>query len=66
MTNPRKRTRPGSSIPFEWLYYAIRWESTRHAYFSACGLFEEAEKCGALQRVYERRVREESSEKVFQ
>lgn len=65
MTNPRKRTRPGSSIPFESLDYAIRWESARHAYYSAYGLFEEAEKCGALQRLYERRVREESSEGVF-
>ena len=66
MSNPRKRTGDGTSVSYNQLEWAIRWESIRQQYFKLYGRSVEADKCGALARLYKRRSREEAPEEVFQ
>ena len=66
MTNPRKRTGDGTSVSYSQLEWAIRWERIRQQYFKLYGRSVEANKCGALARLYKRRIREEAPEGVFQ
>ena len=48
MTNPRKRTGDGTSVSYNQLEWAIRWESIRQQYFELYGRSVEANKCGVL------------------
>ena len=66
MTNPRKRTGDGTSVSYNQLQWAIRWESIRQQYFELYGRFAEADRCRALARLYVRRSREEAAQEVFQ
>ena len=60
MGSTRKRTKPGVTVTYDQLDWAIRWESLRNQWYTKAGNFEQAAIAGKLTRLYQQRAIDEA------